>query len=385
MPALESATRLRVLSLVTDCYGGRGGIAQYNRHILRAIASDSRVASVTVIPRVISYAPNDIPSAVVFHADAAVSAVKYLQAILAQFVGPPIDLIVCGHINLLPFAAALQLRWRCRVALQTYGIEAWSPTRRAVVNWLARRVTILISIRKLTGQRFESWSQARIKQFFYLPNCVDTSLFRPSERDQQLVRRWNLDGRRVAMIAGRMETAAFERMKGFDELISAMPQIRSHVPDVTLVVVGDGADQPRLKMLATELGVADAVVFTGYVDEKEKPDYFALADVFAMPGSNPVFDRYPFRFVYLEALACGIPVVCPRADGPDEATDPLTCALLQQVDPNDPTCIADAVIQALQEPSAIRRDRAAAVEALSYNVFEHNVHQMIAELCPPPT
>ena len=80
------------------------------------------------------------------------------------------------------------------------------------------------------------------------------------------------------------------------------------------VVIGRGDDQPRLAQLAADLGVADRVIFAGFVPDEALIDHYRLADVYVMPSKEG------FGIVYLEAMACGVPVIAGDDDG---SADPL--------------------------------------------------------------
>jgi len=142
------------------------------------------------------------------------------------------------------------------------------------------------------------------------------------------------------------------------------------------LIVGDGDDKKRLEQKAKDLGVDDIVRFSGYVPESEKADYYRLADVFAMPGSNRIFDRYPYRFVFLEALACGVPVVGCRLEDESEIGDPDVQKLIIQVDPNDTVDIQRGILQAF----SLSKSRRLGIDKFYYSTFEKNVHRIIDEV-----
>ena len=89
------------------------------------------------------------------------------------------------------------------------------------------------------------------------------------------------------------------------------------IPNIAYLIVGDGDDRQRLEAKARSRGIDDRVVFAGFIPEAEKADHYRLADAFVMPGRGE-----GFGFVFLEALACGIPVVGSRLDGSREALAP---------------------------------------------------------------
>jgi len=90
--------------------------------------------------------------------------------------------------------------------------------------------------------------------------------------------------------------------KGFDYLLRAIAQL----PQVRLVLGGQGPLTGALRVLAQSTGVADRVTFTGRLDEDELAAWYRACDVFCLPSVEP---SEAFGLVQLEAMACGKPVV----------------------------------------------------------------------------
>jgi len=334
--------------LVSDAYGGRGGIALYNRNFLKALCSYPGMAEVVAVPRSITYELEEMPTNLTYLTSSAGGKLRYLLATLRLVLfGRRVDLITCGHLHLLLFAWLLKLRHRCPVVPLTYGVEAWTPTPHGLANHLCGKLDAFFSIRKLTASRFKQWAGIPGANFFYLPNCIDEVQYGVVPKRPDLLAKFRLEGKKVVMTTGRMDSAKIDQRKGFDEVLEVLPALRQQVPDIVYLIIGDGDDKPRLEQKAKELGIADIVHFFGYVPDSEKADYYRLADVFAMPGSNSIFDRYPFRFVFIEALACGVPVVGCRLEDESERNDADANTLIIQVNPNDQTDIIRGIIDGL--------------------------------------
>ena len=114
------------------------------------------------------------------------------------------------------------------------------------------------------------------------------------------------------------------RRKGQDTLIRAWPEVlRSH-PGAQLLLVGDGPDRRRLERLTDRVDVRGAVVFTGSVPWEEVPAHTDAGDVFAMPCRTRRLGLEPeaWGIVFLEAQACGLPVVVGRSGGAPETLIP---------------------------------------------------------------
>jgi phosphatidylinositol alpha-1,6-mannosyltransferase len=126
------------------------------------------------------------------------------------------------------------------------------------------------------------------------------------------------------------------------------------VPDVTYLIVGSGP-QAGLDHLACELGVRDHVIFTGLVPDEDLPAIYALCDVFAMPSRQNLVEHSVegFGLVFLEANACGKPVIGGRSGGiSDAVVDGVTGFL---VNPQDPQEIANVLKILLTNRELARR------------------------------
>jgi len=105
--------------------------------------------------------------------------------------------------------------------------------------------------------------------------------------------------------------------KGVDVTIRALPKVAQDEQEVKYLVIGRGDDRPRLEKLAQDLGVGDRIIFAGFVPTEELVDHYRLADAYIMPSQEG------FGIVYLEAMACGVPVLAGDGDG---SADPLQLA-----------------------------------------------------------
>jgi glycosyltransferase involved in cell wall biosynthesis len=333
---------MRILLLTTDAYGGHGGIALYNRDVADALAASADVSEIVVVPRTMKFAADGVPDKVRFVARAAGSKVRFVRAAAAAACGH-FDLVICGHINLLPLAAMLNLKLRAPLALMVYGIDVWSRPGAWARFWL-RRVDAIWSISAITRDRMNEWAGISESKFVLLPNAIHLDRYGMAEKRPDLIARHRLEGRKVIMTLARLPS--FERYKGVDEVLEILPLLIEQEPALSYLVVGDGDDRPRLEAKTNALGLHDLVKFVGFIDEADKADYFRLADAFVMPGRGE-----GFGFVFLEAMACGVPAVGSLVDGSREAL--LDGELGELVDPVNPVSIREGILRALTKPREI--------------------------------
>jgi phosphatidyl-myo-inositol dimannoside synthase len=332
---------MRILLLTTDAYGGHGGIAYYNRCLAEALAEMPEVEEVVVLARVMRFAPGGIPEKVRFVTGAAGGKLRFLRAVLAM-AADRFDLVICGHINLLPLAAPLAMLKGVQLVLQVHGIDVWQPVPAAKL-WL-KKVDAVWSVSALTRDRMNAWTKLPASKYTIIPNTIHPERYGLAPKRDDLVERYGLEGRKVILTLARL--AGYERYKGIDEILEVLPALLEQEPNLIYMVLGDGDDQTRLQAKAQSLGIDEKVIFAGFISESDKADYLRLADVFALPGRGE-----GFGIVYLEAMACGVPVVGSTIDGSREA---LRDGMLGElVDPAAPASVQQGILRALAKPKKI--------------------------------
>jgi phosphatidyl-myo-inositol dimannoside synthase len=353
---------LDILMLLSDGFGGFGGIAKFNRDFLTALDSCEVVERVHALPRLIPDPIEEtIPEAVVYDRKAADGKLAFMMRLASHLpVRRRPNLVVCGHLNLLPAAWVYARARGARLALIVHGFEAMTPRRS--VRLLARHIDAVIAVSRHTAEMFAAWSGVAPERILILPNCVDLDCFVPAKRDAGLAARYDLGASRILLTVGRL--SGEERYKGVDAVIEAMPRLLARFPDLKYLVVGDGSDRRRLAAKSVALGVPDRVVFTGRIAEAEKVAHYNLADAYVMPSFGE-----GFGIVLIEAAACGIPIIGSRADGSREAL--LDGRLGRLVDPHRENELVDAIAAVLITPT--ERLRNPLVRTFSFENFTARV------------
>lgn len=157
------------------------------------------------------------------------------------------------------------------------------------------------------------------EQIVNIPNGVDLNTFQPDEGLGHEVRqKYGLEGKFVILTVGRLVLR-----KGHATVISAMPKILERHPDAVYLVAGDGPEAENIEALADELGVRDKLLMLGAIAASELVGLYNACDIFAMPnfiGPNP-WDVEGFGIVFLEAAACGKPVIAGDSGGAVDAIE----------------------------------------------------------------
>ena len=132
--------------------------------------------------------------------------------------------------------------------------------------------------------------------------------------------------------------------KSLEELLERFALIRAAMPQAHLIVVGDGPERAALEEYAAQLGIRDAVTFTGYVSSAQIGAYYQHAEVFVFASVSETQG-----LVALEAAACGLPVVARGEMGVIECVRDGQTGYL--VDKDDAPAFASRTVELLRDPA----------------------------------
>ncbi len=207
---------MRILLLISDVFDGHGGIAQYNRDQIRALAIMSEVEKIVAIPRHVPRALEGLPPKLAYHVEGSWGKMQYIRTVL-DVIREPFDLVICGHINLLPLAWFASAKLHAPLALAVHGIDVWQPHKSRLTRVLLKKVTAVWSVSEFTRDKMAVWSNIAAERFHVLPNTIALERYGMGAKDATLVARYRLGGRKVMMILARLVST--ERYKGIDELL----------------------------------------------------------------------------------------------------------------------------------------------------------------------
>ena len=235
------------------------------------------------------------------------------------------------------------------------------------VTWLAPHTRARIARGLRPGTRLEQ-----------LAPGVDAELFAPpsGEVRDEARRRFGLGARPVVLSVSRLVPR-----KGQDVLIRALPRVRAAVPGATLLIVGAGRHERRLRRLArgTRGLPPGAVVFAGGLPHTALPPCYAAADVFAMPCRDRLLglESEGLGIVFLEAAAAGLPVLAGRSGGaPATVRDGETGHV---VDGRDVRAVADRLVELLTAPGAMgEKGRAWAADEWSWDASARRLRALLS-------
>ena len=222
------------------------------------------------------------------------------------------------------------------------------PGSRQLLQRIAGDLDVLTYISQYTRERLEPALDGRTRLEQLSPG-VDVDLFTPEADGAAVRRRHSLGTAPVVVCVSRLVAR-----KGQDVLVSGWPRVLARHPDARLLLVGGGPAEKSLRRAVARLGLERSVVLTGPVAADELPAYYAAGDVFAMPcrTRRAGLDVEGLGMVFLEAAACGRPVVAGTSGGAPEAVQEGVTGHV--VDPRSPDAVAGAIAGLLDDPAKAR-------------------------------
>jgi glycosyltransferase involved in cell wall biosynthesis len=246
----------------------------------------------------------------------------------------------------------------------------WAPRlTRWLEGWILRRAdkVIVVSSALEAHARSLGVSPDRI---LVLPNAVDPQLFHPRRDGWPVRERYDLQTRFVVGFSGSLKP-----WHGVDRVLGALASVARQLPQIHLLVVGDGPRRQQLEELAHRLGIDDRVHFVGSVAHDRVADYLAACDVLVAPYL-PVENFYFSPLKIVEYLAMGRPVIASDIGQIREAFDGARGVV--RVPPADETHLAQQIVELALDETRRRRLGRAAASSSSWT-WEHLARQVLDE------
>jgi glycosyltransferase involved in cell wall biosynthesis len=287
-----------------------------------------------------------------------IHAPEYLSTgIVAPLAGMPVVLTVPGSIFEKLDSGANPYDWTL------------TPVLRLTARLSARYCASVVA----TSKEMERWwarTGVPRHRLLRIPLGIDAARFNPGGRE-----RARLGAERDEVIL--LSVGRLSRENAIDTILHALPAVVAAEPRARLHVAGSGPLETDLRALAARLGVADRVVWLGWVDSKELPSLYSSSDLFVFTATTGGLPR-----VVIEAMACGAPVVATRISGvTDHVIDGQT-GYLFAVEQSGP--LAELIVGALAAPEERERVASAAVAHVqSYLSWHAVVSELIERIYRP--
>jgi phosphatidylinositol alpha-1,6-mannosyltransferase len=244
-------------------------------------------------------------------------------------------IVAAKNINVVVFGAAAPLALMSpslrksgvkKIIALTHGHEVWwakiFPFRLAIKR-IGKSVDHLTYLGEFTRQAISKpLTRKSATEMVKIAPGIDTAHFIPQPDAMQKREELGLQDKKIIISVGRLV-----HRKGQDNLIQAMPAVLKKIPNAHLLLVGEGPYRKHLEKLVMKSSLEQNVTFAGRIMYDRLPSYLSAADLFAMPSRSRFFglEVEGLGIVYLEASACGIPVVAGNSGGaPDAVLEGVT-------------------------------------------------------------
>ena len=279
---------------------------------------------------------------------AIVFARQWFPTMFLLVIKKKVKTVHCGQIKCGLIGYLSKLFFKKPYFVYAHGVEILSPIKRKLkykkrfYSFILKNANLVITNSNNTKKILLQYD-IPLKKIFTVPLGADLKKFNPNLNPTELIKRHNLYGKKLILSVGHLV-----KRKGFDYVLKSLPTVLENVKDAFYVIVGEGEDKSRLKTLVKDLKIEKNVLFAGKVSEEELPYYYAMSDVFVMLSRElRSGDIEGFGIVFVEANACGKPVIGGRSGGIEDAVLDGETGLL--VNPTDTEEISKGIIKLLTD------------------------------------
>lgn len=284
---------------------------------------------------------------------------------------------LCTHPNFCSLLGLLKKSFRLDYLTVAHGVDVWNVGSRRMISGL-RKASMILPVSRFTQSKLVEQLVEPLPPMIVFPNMVDETTFFPATPLVNWRERLEISSTaHIVLTVARLDRT--EARKGYDLVLEAMTELIREQSDLFWILAGKGEDAGRIADRAEELGLRHACRFTGFVSDEELPDLYRSADSFILPSQ-----KEGFGIVFLEAAACGLPVVAGNLDGSFDALD--SGRLGQLIDPNSVEMITAALRRIICEDASVPfigeegKLSGAVSEKFGRLAFQARVHQVLQQL-----
>lgn len=306
----------KVLFLTLHTFSLTGGIEKVNRaltKVLDNITKDFKIGSYQSLSMYDNKVDEAYGKATNFR---GFRGKRVSFALSALKKGISADLVILSHINLLIFAKLIKkINPKARIALMAHGIEVW----RDLPNWKIKFLSQceIWAVSRFTAKKMSDRYHIPSQNIHILNNCLDPYFTIPTsfEPSETLLAKYQLQPTQ-AIIYTLARLSSTEQYKGYDEVIKSMVEVIKVLPNAHYLLAGkaDVMEHQRLSTLIKSLDLEKHVTLAGFIADEEVQTHYTSATVFAMPSTGE-----GFGISFIEAAACGSPVIGGNLDGSTDA------------------------------------------------------------------
>ena len=261
---------------------------------------------------------------------------KLILEALQKAISCKPNYVFCGHLNFVPIALLLYLFLGVPYSVNLYGIETIKVSKilQRLGLRLADRVIVISHYTKDLLRRQNLVFEDKIS---LLPSAVDGEKYKIMPQRNKLKKKYGLENRFVLLTLSRLSG---DEQKGQHRVLEALASQPHLLSSLTYIIAGPGVDPRVDEVFSKYPQLKDNVLRLPNVSDEMKVELYNLSDSFILPSKNE-----GFGIVFIEAMACGLPVIASDGYGCREALEDGRLGHL--VDPNSCENISGAISQAV--------------------------------------
>lgn len=284
------------------------------------------------------------------------------------------DVVILSHINLLIFAKLIKkVNAKTRIILLAHGIEVWRDLPDWKIKFLSQCEIWAVS--RFTAKKMSDKYHIPLQNIHILNNCLDPYFKIPTsfEPSETLLAKYQLQPTQ-AIIYTLARLSSTEQYKGYDQVIKSMVEVIKVLPDAHYLLAGkaDVMEHQRLSALIKLLKLEKHVTLAGFIADEEVQTHYTSATVFAMPSTGE-----GFGISFIEAAACGCPVIGGNLDGSTDAL--LDGKLGKLINPAADGELSKAIIDQILIVKTVENAQKLQQTCLAHFSFDH-YQQNVAQL-----
>ena len=241
------------------------------------------------------------------------------------------DVVMFSHINMALVGLLIKfLNPKTKILLQAHGIEVWGK-QSFLKKLFLKQADLVLPVSEFTKENLLENHDLKSEKCLVFHNSLDPFFITETDLtlEEKLKLRHHIKNDDCVLVT-LTRLVSSERYKGYDKVIHALAKLKAAGKKYKYLILGkyDNKEYERVNDLIIQLGLKEEVEICGYIEDEEISSYFGLAHLFVMPSQ-----KEGFGIVFIEAMACGLPVIAGNLDGSVDALANGDLGIL--IDPND--------------------------------------------------
>ena len=299
---------------------------------------------------------------------------KRIRFVVASFLQSlKTDELIIGHVNLALVGVLFKMAQpQKKLTVICHGIEVFE-TLSGIKKKLLQKADHILAVSSFTKNKLIEQQQLPAEKISIFPNTLDPYFQLPTDfvKPHFLKERYGInENENVIFTLTRLNSE--EGYKGYDKVINSLQQLLKKGLSFKYILAGkaDATEKKRMQHLIEANGLQQHVLMPGFIADEEVTAHYLLADVFVMPSKGE-----GFGIVYLEAMACGLPVIAGNKDGSTEALQ--FGALGTLIDPDSENELVAAMEQVLSQKQMPEQLQKNMLQFFSFERFKERLQYFL--------